>query len=78
MKCPYCKDDNNRCYFVSGRKEDQERRGYYKRKRKCLSCGRGFWTIEEYVPDEVNYQETIRKRVQTRKSNQKKREELIK
>lgn len=77
MKCPYCKADNHKCYFVSGRREDRERRGYYKRKRKCLSCGRSFWTVEEYVPDEVVNKDTVKKRVQTRKSN-KKREELIK
>lgn len=53
MKCPYCKEDNNRCHFCGQSKKDKERLGYYRRKRKCLSCGRTFWTVEEYVEDEI-------------------------
>ena len=52
MFCPYCKSDKHVVTFCGHGEEDRTRRGYYRRKRKCLECGKKFWTVEEYVPDD--------------------------
>ena len=52
MKCPYCKSDRHTVSFSGNSEDDRTRLGYYRRKRKCLDCGRKFWTVEEYVPSE--------------------------
>lgn len=43
MKCPYCKQDNNRVVAVHGYDSEMP-----KRHRKCINCGRKFNTEEYY------------------------------
>ena len=57
MKCPYCNSENN---YVT---DTRTKNGEYKRRRKCLCCGKRFNTIEVYVPDEI---------VKSKKGNRKK------
>lgn len=46
MNCPFCKEDNNRVIDIRKRKTHD----YQRRVRLCMSCGKVFTTIEEYVP----------------------------
>lgn len=47
MKCPYCFQDNNKVLEHSRKlKQTTDRGVVLRRKRKCLSCGESFYTIE--------------------------------
>jgi transcriptional regulator NrdR family protein len=74
MKCPYCKADKNTVTFCGRKEEDRTRLGYYRRKRRCLSCQRTFWTIEEYITEDEarelkieHFQKTINEKRRSRK-----------
>ena len=50
MRCPYCKNDNDR--VVDSRSKDEGRS--IRRRRECLSCFRRFSTLEE-IEDKTLY-----------------------
>ena len=49
MKCPYCKSEQIKVEGHYRYNVDDDRVIRY---RKCLSCGKNFRTVEEYVEDE--------------------------
>ena len=61
MKCPYCKQENNRVYCGVTIEEN------YKRYRKCRHCGKTFTSLEVYVPDEEVKIQAVEQILKTKK-----------